>query len=176
MKIEIKNVKYAAFASEETHCFSATLYVDGKRLCIVKNDGHGGCDDYHPLNMNKSNPMKGRALWDRIAEINKELNKEKIPSKYFPDGMPNDLELVVGNLMNEWHQKNEVKSILRRISYIRDGKVYQMPAKYKPTDDMIRQVQASTFWRSENILLNVGGKNQVENAWSRLDQINYFGE
>ena len=29
MKIELKNVQYAAFASEETNCFEATIYVDG---------------------------------------------------------------------------------------------------------------------------------------------------
>lgn len=48
-KIILKNLKYAAFASEETSCFSATVYVDGKRLCTARNDGHGGCDSYDSL-------------------------------------------------------------------------------------------------------------------------------
>lgn len=49
IKITLKNLKYAAFASEETSCFSATVYCDGKRLCTARNDGHGGCDSYDAL-------------------------------------------------------------------------------------------------------------------------------
>ena len=48
-KIILKNLKYAAFASEETSCFSATVYCDGKRLCTARNDGRGGCDSYDAL-------------------------------------------------------------------------------------------------------------------------------
>ena len=48
MKIELKNIKYAKFASEETHCYEATVYFEGKRTGTVKNDGHGGCDYQYP--------------------------------------------------------------------------------------------------------------------------------
>lgn len=48
MKIELKNVKHSEFASQETECFSATLYIDGKKVGTVSNDGHGGCNLYHP--------------------------------------------------------------------------------------------------------------------------------
>jgi hypothetical protein len=42
-------VKYAAFASEETACFQATLIVDGQKLCRVSNAGHGGPDEFEPV-------------------------------------------------------------------------------------------------------------------------------
>lgn len=48
MKIEIRNVKYAAFASQETACFEANVYIDGKKEGTVRNDGHGGCHVYNP--------------------------------------------------------------------------------------------------------------------------------
>ncbi len=48
-KITIKNLKYAAFASQETSCFEGTVYVDGKRFCIASNEGHGGPDSYDAL-------------------------------------------------------------------------------------------------------------------------------
>ena len=50
MKLELKNIKHTAWASQETHCYQASLYVDGKPVAIVSNDGHGGADrDYaHP--------------------------------------------------------------------------------------------------------------------------------
>lgn len=46
-KIELKTIKYAAFASQETSCYSATLFVDGEKWGTVGNDGHGGADYFH---------------------------------------------------------------------------------------------------------------------------------
>jgi len=48
-KVTIKNLKYAAFASQETNCFEATIYVDGKRFCTARNEGSGGPDAYDAL-------------------------------------------------------------------------------------------------------------------------------
>jgi hypothetical protein len=48
MKLELKNIKHTAWASEETHCYQASLYVDGKPVAIVSNDGHGAADRDYP--------------------------------------------------------------------------------------------------------------------------------
>jgi hypothetical protein len=109
---ELKNVKYAAFASEETHCFNATLYVNGKRFCEVSNDGHGGANSYSPL-------KSGDRVYPQIQEINRALKNERLKSEYFPDGLENDLDIEVGELMNRWHRCQEVKKMTRRICYIR---------------------------------------------------------
>ena len=52
MKITLKNVKYSEFASQETYCFEATIYLDGKKAGQVRNDGQefyrnkaGRCED-----------------------------------------------------------------------------------------------------------------------------------
>lgn len=43
----LKNIKTCDFMSEETVCFEANLYCDGKLLARVSNDGHGGqTNDY----------------------------------------------------------------------------------------------------------------------------------
>jgi len=47
MKVELKSVKVNQRMSEETLCFSATIYVDGKKVGEVLNRGCGGCNDYH---------------------------------------------------------------------------------------------------------------------------------
>lgn len=47
MKIELKNIKQAKFLSEETPAYSASLYVDGKKIGDVSNNGHGGCDSFY---------------------------------------------------------------------------------------------------------------------------------
>lgn len=71
--ITVRNLKYAAFASEETHCFEATVYVDGKPFCKAKNDGHGGCDMYWSIKRGE----KGHAVYDQIAEVDKRIKKER---------------------------------------------------------------------------------------------------
>ena len=48
MKLELKNIKHTERASEETHCYQASLYVNGKPVAIVSNDGHGGPDRVIP--------------------------------------------------------------------------------------------------------------------------------
>jgi len=61
MKIELKNIKHSEFASQETNCYQATIYIDGtifgdiltswlmskdlkrlmsKRIVFVKEDGN----------------------------------------------------------------------------------------------------------------------------------------
>jgi hypothetical protein len=47
MNITLKNFKHAAFASQETYCFEATVYIDGKKAGHASNEGHGGCTFVH---------------------------------------------------------------------------------------------------------------------------------
>jgi hypothetical protein len=46
MKVELKSFKYFAQMSEETNCFHAQLYLDGKKAGTCENRGHGGPTDY----------------------------------------------------------------------------------------------------------------------------------
>ena len=77
MKLELKNVKHAAFASQETHCFEATLYVDGKRFATVSNEGHGGCNYEYPIapftysDLKKLNEMMVDKYEDKFEEYEK---------------------------------------------------------------------------------------------------------
>lgn len=47
MKFELKKVKFYEELSEETPCYVAELYVEGKKVANVKNDGRGGCADVY---------------------------------------------------------------------------------------------------------------------------------
>ena len=44
MKLELKNITYYKQGSQETPCYNAIVYVDGKKMIDVGNDGHGGSD------------------------------------------------------------------------------------------------------------------------------------
>ena len=45
--ITVKNVKIQEQLSEETLCFSATIYLKGLRIGEAINRGCGGCNEYH---------------------------------------------------------------------------------------------------------------------------------
>lgn len=47
MKIELKNIKYSDWASEETSCFQANIYLNGKKVGFCNNDGKGGSTSYN---------------------------------------------------------------------------------------------------------------------------------
>ena len=42
--LEVKKISHYARGSEETPCFNATVYINGKRAVEVSNNGHGGMD------------------------------------------------------------------------------------------------------------------------------------
>jgi len=46
MKVTLKKISFYERMSEETNCFAADLYINGKKVGEAKNDGQGGCTDY----------------------------------------------------------------------------------------------------------------------------------
>ena len=100
--IQLKNIKHSEFASEETHCYEATLYVDGVRWGFVGNSGHGGPDHFYGVG--------GRNYGDLPA-----LN-ERIAAAYprFNEYVAVDLEIVCGDLVNEFLRQRHLKSLLSR--------------------------------------------------------------
>jgi hypothetical protein len=130
MKLELKNIKHTSWASEETHWYQASLYVDGKPLAIVSNDGHGGCDrDYdHPK-------FKGdyRATMKAVDAYFKSLPKTDA-CDIFPEGMEQELEFWCADQVNNFLVSHELKKklkshVLFQFKY-KDG-IYQ--SKYHPT-------------------------------------------
>ena len=70
--ISIKGLRLSKDFSEETHCFQATVYIDGKRAFIAHNDGHGGANYYAPHGVSKNNDAKRLAFKNSMAEARKE--------------------------------------------------------------------------------------------------------
>jgi hypothetical protein len=112
MKLTLKNIKHTEWASEETHCYQAALYVDGKPVAIVSNDGHGGCDrDYaHPK-------FEGdyRATMKAVHDYFQSLPKT---DEWLEDGvgvsvMEQCLEFWCGDQVNDWLSARELKKKLK---------------------------------------------------------------
>ena len=129
MKLELKAIKHTEWASEETHCYQASLFVDGKPVAIVSNDGHGGCDrDYdHPK-------FKGdyRATMNAVHEYFKSLPNE--PSEWSEDGFAQSLEGWCGDQVNEFLSSRELKRKFKsHVVYQRKGTGALYQTKYHPT-------------------------------------------
>ena len=139
-EITLKNIKHFEAGSQETHCYTATIYVDGTKFATVENNGHGGCDNVHPI----------AGGWTAVNELEERIKATfpRIESEYFEDGMEPSLEIICGDLVNEFLLKKEFKKAMRRISYVKTGEqgIYQLPAKYKPTPETIADVKATASW------------------------------
>jgi hypothetical protein len=47
VKVTLKKIAFYERMSEETNCFAADLYINGKKVGEAKNDGQGGCTNYY---------------------------------------------------------------------------------------------------------------------------------
>lgn len=116
-RITLKGIKYFAGMSEETHCFTATIYFDGVKVGTTKNNGHGGCDEDWPTN---------KPGWaDMLAYV----SSFEADQSSFADGvtiLQPDLDWVVSELVNSWLALDELKKLVKkRVVFVRDGKVLQ---------------------------------------------------
>jgi hypothetical protein len=68
-KLTLKNLKFHEDMSEETACFSADLYEDGKLVAHVKNSGKGGSNDYYPAEGKTWKDIQHLANLDTDCEI-----------------------------------------------------------------------------------------------------------
>ena len=136
MNIELKNVKHYESMSEETYCFEASLYVDGKRVGAVSNRGTGGCHDYD---------------FDRKTEIKlNEWCKANLPkwSMFYDEEYDTDLELHISNLVTEFLDNKHLRNLLNKSVVVKDdtckaGEFFEWKfSKYKgrTKSDLVRGV------------------------------------
>ena len=90
--IELKNIKHTAWMSEETHCYQATLYVDGVKWGIVSNAGHGGCDDFYG-----ETRSDGDLRW-----LNTQIKETYAPYESHGMTIEQNLDMVCADLVNQW--------------------------------------------------------------------------
>lgn len=102
MKIELKNVKINARLSEETTCFSATLYVNGEKAGEVTNRGHGGPNMYHWLQ-----PTMGKLVWEW--------------AKSQPVAVPGceELDQIVGKILSNLEVVKTLKNRTKKSTWFR---------------------------------------------------------
>ena len=104
MKIELKNVKVNQAFSEETTCFIADVFVNGKKVAHAKNDGRGGCTDYYHYEGQ-------RELLNQVEKFCKSLPKKVIDFGGSTHEFDQSLESVIDDLLFEKEKQKEDKKI-----------------------------------------------------------------
>lgn len=133
MKIELKKLKIAEHMSEETTAFTAEIYVDGKNVGYAKNDGRGGCTDYH------SNPdPQSRKVIESAEKYCLGLPPIKYPAEHGMKAFEVEMnlegfidQLVMDELKKKDQKKIEKKFVNHIIWGIPNGGTYtQVKFKY----------------------------------------------
>ncbi len=96
MMIELRNIHYSARFSQETALFDAAVFVDGKRVGMVSNEGHGGSNDYDF----DTRPLEAYC---------KGLGAVETPWGV----MAMDLELFLGDLLDKWVRDKEFSRLTK---------------------------------------------------------------
>ena len=101
MKIELKNFKSYETMSEETLCFDATVYVDGKKAGTVNNRGCGGPCDFRAD--------------DRDVRAAVEAHIESLPpEEYHGDELNYNVDFYFATLAGRHHELKWAKGQCRK--------------------------------------------------------------
>ena len=115
MKIELKALKYSDFASQETHCFQANVYIDGKMRGWAANDGRGGMTNIQPNN-----------LWAEIKQ-----HTDKIPPTVYKYGdQEMSIEASPDSYIDELvtlalHEKDLKRAMKSKILFTQENQVFE---------------------------------------------------
>ena len=118
-KIELKNLKHSDFASQETYCFEASVYIDGKKAGTVSNQGCGGCHSYHPNTLYQILAKEAAKLPHHEWRLNDEVLS-----------VAPDADTIISELVTEALTAKDLKSgMRRRILFVgEDGSVFETQA------------------------------------------------
>ncbi len=132
MNIELKNIKVNQRLSRETHCFSATVYIDGKRASIIENDGQGGADMWYD-----------RSALDKVDAYARTLP----PAIGGDDPLPMSAEILIGEMINRHISAAHLQKILRnRIVFTRGSELLQTGVM--AAEEMVAALTSKKFIQS----------------------------
>jgi hypothetical protein len=151
LTITLKNVKHAEFASEETNCFSADVYIDGKKEGTAENDGHGGATFINPYALAAKLDAYGATL-PRITSTT--LKDETDPTGFFTYTQTG--ETLIDDLLEKHLLEKDVKRALsRRVLFTMTGKpgLYQLkPMKAAPLKALLAEPNLATKLKADKVL------------------------
>ena len=136
MKLELKNIKHANWASEETQCYDAVLYVDGDPFLMVSNEGRGGAD------RDDQDPRFKGDFPSKYGEL-REYCREAYKFKGFRDTWINgSIELACHTLLEDHLESKFYKKVLKQVCFVDDnGDLLSFPKRVKPSPTIYNTIR-----------------------------------
>ena len=135
-RLALKNLQHGKYASKETHCFTATIYLDGERAFKVSNQGAGHANDYFPYQ--RQNERDFHSYYRYVSDAAMGWMKETHPDFPYLDDDWTCLDFVITHLINERHLLETMRDVMKRkVVYLdtTDGLVKRISER--PTPDKI---------------------------------------
>jgi hypothetical protein len=147
--MELKNLSHNASLSEETHCFRASVYINGKRMFTASNGGNGGSNFYSPSDFGK-----GKEAFEEAMAIAREEARQYTLKKIelgedlqwaidaFGDGKSDELiDWLITDLINEQLTLKEMRKVMKKkvIVYDPKGNDILHLGREKPTDEILEK-------------------------------------
>ena len=108
--IEVKNIKISAHMSEDSVAFTASLWVNGKRVGHLKNDGHGGATKIDLYIKKDGEHLPADYTFNDLDEYVKENHKDLEYS---------GIEFFLYSLICDEDERRENKKLCRKRTVIR---------------------------------------------------------
>ena len=147
--MELKNLSHNATFSEETHCFRASVYINGKRMFTASNGGNGGSNFYSP-----SDFKTGKEAFEEAMAIAREEARQYTLKKIelgedlqwaidaFGDGKSDELiDWLIADLINEQLTLKEMRKALKKkvmVYWPKSNEIFYL-GKDKPTDEILEK-------------------------------------
>ena len=147
--MELKNLSLNTSISEETHCFRASVYINGKRMFTASNGGNGGPNFYSPSDFGK-----GKEAFEEAMAIAREEAKQYTLKKIelgedlqwaidaFGDGKSDELiDWLIADLINEQLTLKEMRKALKKkvmVYWPKSNEIFYL-GKDKPTDEILEK-------------------------------------
>jgi hypothetical protein len=127
--VELKKVKIARFMSEETTAFTAELWVDGKQIGVVKNEGRGGNNQLDPHEWTPEGHAKVREF--------EEWCETQPPSVFEGYSLSMNSDFFLGLLIEDYEETAMLKRRCKKHMLVKlvehaEGEFAQYTAPYTP--------------------------------------------
>ena len=174
-RITLKSIKYTAWASQETHCFQAVIYLDGKRALNVENDGRGACNNYWGIkDQTKSEELEmltkctkyGADFIKENRDLTMEVDGETIDMSDMPESEL--LDWLIADLVNEHLCLKEMKRCLKKKIFFFDTEnknIYSF--NLKPTTEAMSSCKRNYSDKDHWVYLNDVSEQEAFKLWRK---------
>jgi len=178
--IEVKGIKLNKHFSQETHCFRATVYIDGKRAFSAENEGCGGPNNYYPYGKTQKAGAKRDAQLSDFKNAMSEARKEAaryIEAKgedydWAIDRFADNDELIdwlIADLINESEMLKHMRHVLKRRVVAYDQRTREICTwKLTPIEkniDPVKKYHEITANKNEWVWLNEVPEHEALKHW-----------